>query len=41
MAGSDRGMECMTLPDSFPVDVDKDWYVAEAYDMLGELGVSL
>ena len=41
VAGSDRGKECMTLPDSFPVDVDKDWYVAEAYDMLGELGVSL
>lgn len=29
---------CMQLPDSFPGDVDFDWYVTEARDMLAGLG---
>ena len=30
---------CMELPDTFPADVDYDWYVREAMKMLKNLGV--
>jgi bcepGomrgp26 len=30
---------CMELPDSFPADVDYDWYIREAIKMLRDLGV--
>lgn len=38
VAGSDGGEPCMTLPDEFPCDVDLDWYVAKAKEMLKEIG---
>jgi hypothetical protein len=30
---------CMTLPETLPDDLDKDWYVRETYDMLADMGV--
>lgn len=32
-------MPVMDLPDATPADIDFDWYVREAYDMLAKLGV--
>lgn len=32
-------MPVMDLPDATPTDIDFDWYVREAYDMLAKLGV--
>lgn len=32
-------MPVMDLPDQTPTDIDFDWYVREAYDMLAKLGV--
>ena len=32
---------CMTLPDELPPDLDKNWYVQEAYNMLNDMGVAL
>jgi hypothetical protein len=32
---------CMTLPDELPKDLDKAWYVAEAYKMLKNMGVKI
>lgn len=32
-------MPVMDLPDTTPTDIDFDWYVREAYDMLAKLGV--
>ena len=32
---------CMTLPDELPADLDKNWYVQEAYNMLNDMGVTL
>ncbi len=35
---SEGAEPCMTLPDEFPPDVNLDWYVNEAYKILGEIG---
>ena len=35
---SEGAKPCMQLPDSFPDDVDFEWYVTEAYGMLKDLG---
>lgn len=32
---------CMTLPDELPKDLDKGWYVKEAYQMLKNMGVRI
>jgi hypothetical protein len=32
---------CMVLPESFPNDLDRDWYVQETYSMLKDMGVPL
>ena len=39
VAGSDGAQPCMQLPESFPSDVDFNWYVAKARAQLKELGV--
>lgn len=35
---SDGAKPCMDLPDEFPDDIDYDWYINEANDMLYDLG---
>jgi len=32
---------CMTLPDTLPPDLDIDWYVGEAHQILSDIGVQL
>lgn len=32
---------CLTLPANLPKDLDIDWYVREAYDMLADMGLQL
>ena len=39
VARSQGSRPCMVLPETFPTDVDLDWYIREAADMLGDLGV--
>ena len=36
---TDGAKPCMQLPDEFPLDVDHDWYVREAYATLQDIGV--
>jgi hypothetical protein len=38
VARSDNGKPCMDLPDVLPSDVDYDWYIAETYKILEEIG---
>ncbi len=38
VARSEGGKPLMTLPDAFPDDVDHDWYVREAEDILKDIG---
>ena len=38
VARSDNGKPCMDLPDEMPQDVDYDWYIAETYKILEEIG---
>lgn len=38
VGGSDGAAPVMNLPDAVPADIDYGWYVAEAHDMLRELG---
>jgi hypothetical protein len=35
---SDNAAPLMELPDEFPADVDHAYYIAEAHDMLREIG---
>lgn len=35
---SDMGKPVMDLPDEFPSDVNHDWYIQTAYEMLSDLG---
>lgn len=39
VGGSDGAMPLMTLPDTLPADIDYDFYLAEASDLLKEIGV--
>lgn len=34
-----KGKPCMDLPEQFPTDIDYDWYVTEAEDLLADIGV--
>ena len=38
VARSDGAMPLMDLPDTFPTDVDYDWYIAEAESILKDVG---
>ena len=38
VGGSDGAMPLMTLPDSLPVDIDYNYYLQEATDLLKEIG---
>jgi hypothetical protein len=38
---TDSAVPLMTLPDRMPADVDRDWYVQEAKDMLKDMGVAI
>ena len=35
---SEGAKPCMDLPDQFPIDIDYDWYIREANDMLKDVG---
>lgn len=35
------GKPCMTLPDEFPDDIDYDWYVTKAQDILDSIGLQV
>jgi len=35
---SEGAKPCMDLPDEFPTDIDYDWYIREANDMLKDVG---
>ena len=37
---SDNAHPCMTLPDYIPVDLDRDWYIKDAYKNLKLLGLN-
>ncbi|MCM8595148.1 hypothetical protein [Accumulibacter sp.] len=39
VARSQGARPCLVLPDDLPADIDLDWYVREAREMLGDLGV--
>lgn len=39
IAGSEKARPCMTLPETFPEDVDYSHYIADAVKMLSTLGV--
>ena len=39
VAGTQGAIPCMTLPDSFPENVDYEHYLQDAIDMLGTVGV--
>jgi hypothetical protein len=38
---SDTARPIMQLPDTFPTDINYDWYINESYDMLKSLGVNV
>lgn len=38
---TDNAQPVMTLPEVAPQDIDYDWYIAEAYSMLEDMGVQL
>lgn len=38
VARTDNAKPCMDLPDTLPTDVDYDWYIAETYKILDEIG---
>lgn len=38
VARTDNAKPCMDLPDILPVDIDYDWYIAETYKILEEIG---
>jgi hypothetical protein len=40
VAGSDCAMPVMTLPDTLPADIDYEFYLSEASDLLVELGAA-
>jgi hypothetical protein len=40
VARSDNGKPCMDLPEQLPTDIDYDWYIAETYKILEEIGYS-
>jgi len=39
VARSKGSRPCMVLPETFPTDIDIDWYLREAIEMLNDLGV--
>lgn len=39
VAGTTGGMLCMELPGTLPKDLDKQWYINKAYEMLADTGV--
>jgi len=39
-AKSDGSQALMTLPDELPPDLDYDWYIREAEDMLKDVGIN-
>jgi hypothetical protein len=39
VARSQGSRPCMVLPETFPADIDIDWYIGEASDLLTDLGV--
>jgi hypothetical protein len=39
VAGTTGGKLCLKLPEHLPADLDIEWYITEAYDMLRKLGV--
>lgn len=41
VARSDNANPCMDLPDVLPTDVDYDWYIAETYKILEEIGYGM
>lgn len=38
VARSEGAMPCMMLPDSIPTDLDRDWYIREAFEILTDVG---
>lgn len=38
---TDGARPALTLPETFPDDLDYDWYIREAYSMLADMGVEL
>ena len=38
---TDGAMLCMTLPDSLPDDLDKEWYIKETFSILKDMGVPI
>lgn len=38
---TEGAMLCMTLPDKLPADLSYQWYINEAYAILGDLGVKI
>ena len=38
---TDGARLCMTLPSTLPDDLDRGWYIQEAYDMLADMGVKV
>ena len=41
MPSTDGAMICLTLPDAIPEDLDYDWYVKKAFEVLKEIGVEV
>lgn len=41
VALTEGAMLCMTLPDKLPKDLDVDWYIAETYSILKNIGVDV
>lgn len=39
VAGTKGGKLCLTLPKQLPGDLDVEWYINEAHDMLSKLGI--
>ena len=38
VAGTKGGKLCMQLPAALPKDLDKQWYITKAYEMLSDTG---
>lgn len=41
VARSEGARPVMDLPDAFPADLDREWYVAEAYSILADIGAEV
>lgn len=41
VAKTEGAKVCLTLPNALPADLDKDWYVREAYQILSDVGCVL